>query len=447
MKYPTLTFATALLCLTTPVLAAQEDEGSLARARALFTKVDIDGDGLVSALEAGRNRIPSKDFVAYDADRDRKLSPPEFTLFYRQLLVKNGKEVGDDLAGEAARIEAGRRARKAEKAQQEAQRAEAARQAELARAKRAAKAREDSQGTDTAVARKAPQDQVEAQGSGLTDGERAELARLEKDALDAERAGEARQEDASQDAARAEQARQEKLAQDAARTEEARKAKLAQDAARTEEARKAKLAQDAARTEEARKAKLAQDAARAEEARKAKLAQDAARTEEARKAKLAQDAARAEEARRGTPVEQLETRAAGYVKRLVDSGRLSAQSARDFRMILNAPAAGKPGAVNPEALRKALSTAKKRISSLVVSGALSSEEGRQLSSALDSRAKAGLPPGGDSTGRRGRTQSRSTGAERAGRSGDAAGTRRVGEVKRTGVTRPAADKDRKRRDG
>ena len=109
MRQASLILATALLSAPAAALVG-DAQGSLERARALFAKVDGNGDGLVSAVEAGRNRIPSKEFVLYDADRDRRLSRSEFTLFYRQLLVKAGEDVGDDLDAEAARIEAGRRA-------------------------------------------------------------------------------------------------------------------------------------------------------------------------------------------------------------------------------------------------------------------------------------------------------------------------------------------------
>ncbi|MEE8467553.1 MAG: hypothetical protein V3T22_03820, partial [Planctomycetota bacterium] len=88
-------------------------QGGLARARALFHKVDLDGDGLISAREAGRHGIPTRDFVAHDTNRDRQLARQEFVIFYRQLRVKAGKGVSPDLEAEAARIQAERRARQA----------------------------------------------------------------------------------------------------------------------------------------------------------------------------------------------------------------------------------------------------------------------------------------------------------------------------------------------
>jgi len=88
--------------------------GGLEKARALFGKLDLDADGFVSAAEAGRGKVPEKQFVAADDDRDRRLSRDEFVLFYRELLVQVGRPVPADLDGESARIEAARRMRRAE---------------------------------------------------------------------------------------------------------------------------------------------------------------------------------------------------------------------------------------------------------------------------------------------------------------------------------------------
>ncbi len=373
--YKPIPIASALaLLLALPSMAQQPAEGSLPRARALFQRVDRNSDGLINALEAGRNGIPTRDFVAHDVDRDRKLSEGEFTLFYRQLLVRSGKKVGSDLEAEAARIEAARR----EKAARDAERAKKARED----AARAAAARKDAQtgGSQT--------------GGSQTGAERAEAARAEKAAQDAQRAEDARAEKAAQDAARAEAARAEKAAQDAQRAEDARAEKAAQDAARAEAAR----AQDS-RIREARDADTAKrEAERAAAARAEKAAQDAKRAEAARAAKAAQDAKRAEAARKAAqgkdkPAPKTpEARAQAYVKRLFESGRLTAPQARDFYAVLLAPLAGEGDGVDAAELRKALQRAKDRVGSLVVKGDLTSEEGRQLAAALDARAKAALPP-------------------------------------------------------
>jgi len=416
MKHLALTLTTALLTLSSPTHAQVDAEGSLARARGLFTRVDTDADGLVSAAEAGRNRIPSKDFVAYDADRDRKLSVSEFTLFYRQLLVKAGKSVGADLEAESARIEAGRRAKRA----QDAERAEAARQEALKEAQRAAEARKEKQAADATRAKQAREARqradaerkdsvgVEAQPD---QGAAPPIVAPQEGLTDAQRAAEAR---AAKEAADQARARREREAQNAAQIEQERLSKLREEAARAEKARLEKQRLDALRAEEARQAKLAQDAERRKTAR-----------EEARPTGRGADGAT-------TPAER---RAAGYVKRLVDGGRLTAPQARDFHTVLSAPAAGSAGAVAPEALRTALSTAKKRISALVVSGGLSSEEGRQLSAALDARAQAALPAQEEDGPAARRRRGQGAGPKKA------PGTRRVGEVKDAGSVRPLPRRD------
>ena len=399
MKNAALTLTT-LLALTISTSANPEGEGSLKQARDLFERVDRDGDARISALEAGRNGIPSKEFVAYDVDRDRKLSESEFTLFYRQLIIKAGKNVDEDLDAEVARITAARRAKK----DQDAERTDQAREKALADAKRAEAVRQAQAAEDLARAEKVREEQQR-------------LAQAREEAARAAEAKEAKEgpdggapipvdppaTDGKTDAERAEAARVEKAAADAARAEQAR-----QDAARVEKARK-----DALLAEQA-----SQDAARIEKARIEKAQVDAARAAAARQAELAQAAARAEEARKGgqpkTPRATPEQRAAGYVRRLVDGGRMTEDQAKDFHAVLTA--AGP--AADPLALRAALVAAKKRISSFVVSGSLTSDEGRELASALDARAKAALPVEDPGPGAREETSPPTTGSD-AKQSGDA----------------------------
>jgi hypothetical protein len=447
--------ALALLLAAPAMTQAPKTSSDLQRARDLFAKVDRNGDGLVTALEAGRNKIPSREFVAYDADRDRKLSPAEFTLFYRQLLLKAGRDVDAELKAEASRIAAERRTKK----EQEAERAAAAREARQAEQARVEAARVEAARVEAA--------RVEA---ARVEAARVEAARVEAARVEAARVEAARVEAARVEAARVEAARVEAARVEAARVEAARpkagggdaaqgtdpKPKVAPpaggkttqstqgptEAQRAEQARADKQASDAARAEQARADKARADKARADKAQ-AQLAQD----EEARTKKLAEDARRAELARKqdqgssgSTPLTE-EERAASYVKRLVGDQRLTVAQARDFYVVLTADSKGTQKA----GLREALTRAKNRVGAFVISGALTSEEGRQLTAALDARAKAAAPvtePRGGSQGARRReadpAPQQKRGADRA--KGSAA-TKRSSDPKDAGTKRASKPKD------
>lgn len=322
---------------------SQDAANGLARARALFDKVDLDDDGSISAAEAGRSRIPGALFVAHDDDRDRALTREEFNLFYRDLLVSAGRAVPRDLAAEVSRIEAARRTRKAE---------------------------EDRERTPRPADEAKETDGGESQGSRGTEGP-----------TEAERVAAAREKAENE---RIQQAREDANAKRAERIAAAR-----QDA----EPAGADVAGDPAEPSAERQPTEAERvaAARAKaEADRVDAARAKAEAERIQKARGPAPAANGggNPARKATP----EERAAGYVKRLVDAGRLTPAHARDYYAFLTAPQPA--GDVAPDriaALREAHSRAKDRISGLVIVGGLSAEEGRQLASALDDRARAMLP--------------------------------------------------------
>jgi hypothetical protein len=386
--------ASALLLMGAVQAQRPSPGGTLERARHLFSQIDTDKDGSLSAAEAGKTKIPTRDFVNNDANRDRKLSGDEFLVFYRKLLVKGGKPVGSSLNAEVSRIQAARRA--TEKPTPVAP-------------------------TPEKVKPAAPEDS----SAGKTDAERAKAAR---DAATQERVEAARDQKNAENDARAKAARDQLAQDEAARIAAARAQKQADDAARAQAARQALADKEAARIAQARGQKVQSDAARAAAARK-KLAADteAARIAAARSLKAQQDAERAAEARRQH--ERIEKaraqrkheeafekhqqeadksggagmgpseRAQAFVKRLTNSGRLTPQQARDFHAVLLAKASSAKGAEQAKALRKALARAKTRIGNAVRAGHLTAEEGRVLSTALDDRAQQALGGSqGDSNG-------------------------------------------------
>jgi len=107
-----LTIAAAALLASATAWAQDSPPNDLASARAIFRALDRNTSGKVSYGEAGRRKIAAQDFVAYDADRDRRWSEEEFLLYYRQLLGRANKDVAEDLEVESARILAVRRARR-----------------------------------------------------------------------------------------------------------------------------------------------------------------------------------------------------------------------------------------------------------------------------------------------------------------------------------------------
>lgn len=85
---------------------ARTQEGSLARALALFAGADSNHDGKLTAEEARSLPVSAEAFGAEDADRDGFWSREEFLLFYRHQLVASRQPVGADLDAEITRIQA-----------------------------------------------------------------------------------------------------------------------------------------------------------------------------------------------------------------------------------------------------------------------------------------------------------------------------------------------------
>jgi hypothetical protein len=81
-------------------------EGSLARALALFGGADSNHDGRLTAEEARSLPVSAEAFASDDADRDGFWSREEFLLFYRRQLVAFRQPVGADLDAEITRIQA-----------------------------------------------------------------------------------------------------------------------------------------------------------------------------------------------------------------------------------------------------------------------------------------------------------------------------------------------------
>jgi hypothetical protein len=92
--------------------AGGEQPTDLKRVRSIFRAIDLDGNGEIAREEAERARIPMAAFRERDVNADAALSPDEFVMYYRQLLVDARRPVADDLLREAARIQAVRRARR-----------------------------------------------------------------------------------------------------------------------------------------------------------------------------------------------------------------------------------------------------------------------------------------------------------------------------------------------
>ncbi|HIK62193.1 MAG TPA: hypothetical protein EYF98_16070 [Planctomycetes bacterium] len=374
--------ASALLLMGAVQAQRPSPGGTLERARHLFSQIDTDKDGSLSAVEAGRTKIPTRDFVNNDKNRDRKLSADEFLVFYRKLLVKGGKPVGSSLNAEVSRIQAAQRATTKptpvaptpEKVKSAApENASAAKtEAERAKAARDAAAQERV---------KAVRDQKNAENDARAKAAREQLAKDE-----AARIASARAQKQAEDEARAKAARQALADKETARIGAARAQKQQDDEARAAAARK-KLAADtqAGRIAAARAQKVQKDAERAAEARR-----QHERIEKARAQRKHEEASEKHKQKGDGPGMGPAERAQALVKRLTDSGRLTPQQARDFHAVLLAKASGANGAAQAKALREALARAKARVGSAVRAGHLTAEEGRVLSTALDDRAQQAL---------------------------------------------------------
>jgi hypothetical protein len=315
-------------------------------------------------VEAGRTKIPTRDFVNSDTNRDRKLSGDEFLVFYRKLLVKGGKSVGASLNAEVSRIQAARRAT----------------------------------GKQTPVVT-IPEKIKPVVPTGSSDGKSdAERAQAVRDAATQKRVEAARDQKIAENDARATAARDQLAKEEADRIAAARAQKQADDAARAEAARQALVDKEAARIAAARSQKAQQDAERAAAARR-----QHERIEKARAQREHEEAfeKHQREAGKGGVGKGPSERAQAFVKRLTASGRLTTQQARDFHAVLLAKASSGSGAAEAKALREALARAKARVGASVRAGHLTSEEGRVLSMALDERAKQALSGSkGDPHGRK-----------------------------------------------
>jgi len=106
-----LGIACALAQTAAPAQTPAAPANSLVRARALWTELDRDRDGRLSAEERARLAAPSAAALAtQDLDRDGLLSADEFVLGFRELLRTQGQLPAPDLEAEVARLQALRRA-------------------------------------------------------------------------------------------------------------------------------------------------------------------------------------------------------------------------------------------------------------------------------------------------------------------------------------------------
>lgn len=116
----------ALLLLVTPGLSAQagggeaKDEATaskqppvqLSEVRALFGRVDADGNARLSVTEADHGGIDGREHARFDHDGDRGLSLDEFVVAKRLMLARGGRAVAADLEAESTRVLALRRVRR-----------------------------------------------------------------------------------------------------------------------------------------------------------------------------------------------------------------------------------------------------------------------------------------------------------------------------------------------
>ncbi len=386
--------ASALLLMSAVQAQRPSSGGTLERARHLFSQIDTDKDGSLSAAEAGKTKIPTRDFVNNDANRDRKLSGDEFLVFYRKLLVKGGKPVGAALDAEVSRIQAARRSTKKQtpvvstpdpvKKDEPVKPVTVKPEPDLPTGKTDAERAQDVRDAATQKRVEAARDQKNAENDARAKAARDKLAQDEADRVAAARA----QEQADNEA-RAAAARQALAEKEAARIAAAR-AQKAQDATARAAAARKKMAEDteAARIAAIRAQKAQENAERAAEARRQHERIEKARAQ--REHEEAFEKHQREAGKGGGAGKGPSERAQAFVKRLTDSGRLTPQQARDFHTVLLAKASSANGAGKAETLRKALNRAKSRVGNAVRAGHLTAEEGRVLSTALDDRAQKAL---------------------------------------------------------
>ncbi len=388
MNKTLLITVSSTLLVTASLAQRPSPGGTLKRARHLFGQIDTNGDGSLSAAEASRTKIPTRDFVSSDANRDRKLSGDEFIMFYRQLLVKGGKPVDATLQAEVTRIQAARRAATPKGTTPTVTPAPAV---PVVKAPAAGGSETKPQEPAPEIKPKAMTDEERAQAvRDAKTQERVDAARDQKRAEDAQRAANVRaQKAADEEAARIAAARDQKQADDAVRAAKARAQKEADDAARAAAVRK-QLAADAeaARIAAARAQATREAADRAAEARRQQERIEKARA--ARKHKDEFDKHVKGDSGQHPVAKGPGERAAGYVKRLADAGRLTPAQARDFYAVLKAKAGSAGQGADAKEIRAAHKRAKARLSDAVRAGHLTAEEGRVLSGALDQRAQNAL---------------------------------------------------------
>jgi len=86
---------------------------SLASVRALFQRVDVDGDGNLDVREADHGGIDWTRQALSDFDGDRRLDLEEFTVARQRELARRGELAAPNLVAESTRIQALWRARSA----------------------------------------------------------------------------------------------------------------------------------------------------------------------------------------------------------------------------------------------------------------------------------------------------------------------------------------------
>jgi len=373
------------LLLSSAALGQESSQGvSLATVRGTFRKADADGDGAISAREAARARIPAKHFVAHDIDANRSLTQEEFVAYYRELLVKARRPVGKDLEAEVARVETLRRAKLAELERQRAA-DESGTTVSPAVAQGTAEKLKAAQGTlakrgqASGGSRTEIQQAIDTLGdtgtSSLTTSEKLKRA---KDALEGRWQGTGSPREKVQ---RAVDVMEERAA--AVETPVQKPARVEAPASAEAPALKQVAAAGVAPDSETTAAGETGDSSGLSDARRKLI-------ERARNA-------RANDAPAGNPTANATTappseRARAILRRLVESGRITPDQARDFdAMLADRAAATTVGNATPiadeNALRAALLRAQAQVKGQHQSGAMTAEEARLVNYALVARAR------------------------------------------------------------
>src|ERR1043165_2647393 len=82
MRKLVLGMSALALVASAAAFAGEEDNARVATAESMtpsFTKLDADGDGRISAIEAANNSRVAAGFTSADANRDGYLSPAEYS--------------------------------------------------------------------------------------------------------------------------------------------------------------------------------------------------------------------------------------------------------------------------------------------------------------------------------------------------------------------------------